>query len=207
MFCHKLQVCAEEFHENGNKMLFSKTRVSDFFHKWILFNLIATQVFSCCIRFVTGLSTFVFHEFIVTANTCPCLYHLIRPAPTRREPKAYGPKRHKAVDARLDNCPTRRYLACLKSGASCSTLLATERSWPRVSATALTHWSITIGSLWPDASSGRWGRVAAGSLLHTDACWTRLVGAGLYWYDLGVWLSIEVHYWATPTHKLTIYKS
>ena len=105
---------------------------------------------------------------------------LLRPAPTRREPKAYRPKRHKAVDARLDNCPTRRYLACLKSGASCSTLLATERSWPRVSATALTHWSITIGSLWPDASSGRWGRVAAGSQLHTDACWTRLVGAGLY---------------------------
>ena len=104
----------------------------------------------------------------------------LRPAPTRREPNAYGPKRHKAVDVRLDNCPTRRCLACLKSGASCSTLLATERSWPRVSATALTHWSITIGSLWPDASSGRWGRVAAGLQLHTDACWTRLVGAGLY---------------------------
>ena len=108
-------------------------------------------------------------------------WEILRPAPTRREPNAYGPKHHKAVDARLDNCPTRRCLACLKSGASCSTLLATERSWPCVLATAPTHWSITIGSLWQDASSGRWGRVAAGSQLHTDACFMRLVGAGLYW--------------------------
>ena len=78
-----------------------------------------------------------------------------RRAPTRREPSVYRPKRHEAVDARLDNCPSLRCLACLKSRASCSTLLATESSWPRVLVSALTHWSIAIGSLRPDASSGR----------------------------------------------------
>ena len=81
----------------------------------------------------------------------------------------------------IDMIALRIDVACLKSGASCSTLLATERSWPRVSASALTHWFIAIGSLWPVASSGRWGTLSyATSQVHADACSSGLVGAGLH---------------------------
>ena len=52
----------------------------------------------------------------------------LRPAPTIREPSAYEPKCHEAVDVRSDNYRMSRCLACLKSVASCSPPLAAERS-------------------------------------------------------------------------------